>query len=200
VTAGQLSAVAGGGEGTVRHAPPARCRVIPGRYRPLPPLTPAERARFFGWMLVGGHGMVWGGEINNCGYGRFPIWRGGKRIRLLAHRVSFMLATGTDPGQLVIRHECDTPLCCTPDCFLPGTQAQNILDAMIRRRLDTSGLSAYRAIRIAQAVVRDGADAKVCTWCGHVRALTEFAINPSSPDGRSFWCQVCGPARTRRYQ
>jgi hypothetical protein len=77
---------------------PAACRVIPGRYRPLPELTPAEVARFYGCMLVAGHGMLWGGEINSGGYGRFPIWRGGRRIRLLAHRVSFMLVTGKDPG------------------------------------------------------------------------------------------------------
>ena len=74
-------------------------RVIPGRYRPLPDLTPGEVARFYASMLVAGHGMVWDGETNNGGYGRFPIWRGGTRLRLLAHRVSFMLATGKDPGQ-----------------------------------------------------------------------------------------------------
>ena len=35
-------------------------------------------------MLVAGHGMVWGGEVNNNGYGRFPYLAGrGKRVRLL---------------------------------------------------------------------------------------------------------------------
>ena len=52
-------------------------RVIPGRYRPLPDLTPGEVARFYRCMLIAGHGMTWGGETNNGGYGRFPIWRGG---------------------------------------------------------------------------------------------------------------------------
>ena len=166
-------------------------RVVPGRYRPLPDLAPAEVARFYASMLVAGHGMTWGGEINNGGYGRFPIWRGGQRIRLLAHRVSFLLATGKDPGQLVIRHACDTPPCCTPDCFTVGTQADNVADAIIRRRLNIDGLSAYRAIRIAQTAARDGAAAKLCTWCGQVKDLAAFGAAPGSPDGRAYWCQAC---------
>ena len=166
-------------------------RVVPGRYRPLPDLTPGEVARFYRSMIVAGHGMVWGGETNNGGYGRFPVWRGGKRIRLLAHRVSFKLATGKDPGQLVIRHLCDTPPCCTPDCFLVGTQADNVRDAIIRRRLNVDGLSAYRAIRAAQMVARTGADRKLCTWCGQLKDLADFEPAPGSPDGRAYWCRTC---------
>jgi hypothetical protein len=169
-------------------------RVAPGRFRPLPDLTPGEVARFYRSMLLAGHGMTWGGETNSGGYGRFPIWRGGTRIRLLAHRVSFMLATGKDPGQLVIRHACDTPPCCTPDCFTTGTQADNIRDAIIRRRLNINGLSAYRAIRIAQTAARTGADAKPCTWCGQVKDLAAFETAPDSPDGRAYWCQACTAA------
>lgn len=169
-------------------------RVIPGRYRLIPDLTPAEVARFYASMLIAGHGLLWDGETNNDGYGRFPIWRGGERIRLLAHRVSFKLATGKDPGQLVVRHQCDTPPCCTPDCFLPGTQADNVRDAMIRRRLRTDGLSAYRAIRIAQAVARDGADRKPCTRCGKVHHLADFDLVPGNSDGRAYWCQGCAAA------
>jgi hypothetical protein len=135
--------------------------------------------------------MVWGGETNNGGYGRFPVWRGGQRIRLLAHRVSFKLATGKDPGQLVIRHRCDTPPCCTPDCFVIGTQADNVRDAIIRRRLNVDGLSAYRAIRAAQLVARTGADRKLCTWCGQVKDLDDFETAPGSPDGRAYWCRAC---------
>ena len=72
---------------------PRDSRPPPAAARP----DPAEVARFYRTMLVAGHGMVWGGETNNNGYGRFPVWRDGKRVRLLAHRVSFMLATGETP-------------------------------------------------------------------------------------------------------
>lgn len=165
--------------------------MIPGRHRRLPALTPAEVARFYRTMLVAGHGMTWGGETNNDGYGRFPVWRDGKRVRLLAHRVSFMLATGTDPGRLVVRHECDTPPCCTPDCFLLGTQAENVRDAIIRHRLNMDGLSVFRAVRIAQTVARTGADRKLCTWCGRIRRLAAFELAPGNPDGRAYWCWEC---------
>jgi hypothetical protein len=142
-------------------------------------------------MLVSGHGMTWGGETNNDGYGRFPVWRDGKRVRLLAHRVSFMLATGTDPGRLVVRHACDTPPCCTPDCFLLGTQAENVRDAIVRHRLNMDGLSVFRAVRIAQTVARTGADRKLCTWCGRIRHLAAFEFAPGNPDSRAYWCREC---------
>ena len=78
-----------------------------------------------------------------------------------------------------------------PDCFTTGTQADNVADAIIRRRLNLDGLSAYRAIRIAQAAARTGAAAKLCTWCSQVKALAAFEAAPASPDGRAYWCQQC---------
>lgn len=166
-------------------------RAAPGRFQPIPDLTPDDVARFYGLMTIGGCGMLWGGETNNDGYGRFPIWRGGERVRLLAHRVSFKLATGKDPGQMVIRHGCDTPPCCTPDCFRLGTQADNVHDMIVRRRLDTTGLSTYRAIRIAQTAVRTGARSKVCTRCNKDHRLADFDEVPGNPDGRAYWCRLC---------
>jgi hypothetical protein len=94
----------------------------------------------------------------------------------------------------VIRHQCDTPPCCTPDCFLAGTQADNIRDAIIRRRLNVDGLSAFRAVRIAQTAARTGAARKLCTWCGQVKDLTGFETAPGNPDGRAYWCRACAAA------
>ncbi len=91
----------------------------------------------------------------------------------------------------MIRHLCDTPPCCTPDCFLVGTQADNVRDAIVRRRLNVDGLSVYRAIRIAQGVARTGADSKPCTRCGQVQDLADFEAAPGSPDGRAYWCRPC---------
>ena len=80
----------------------------------------------------------------------------------------------------MIRHACDTPPCCTPDCFLLGTQAENIRDAIIRHRLNMDGLSVFRAVRIAQTVARTGADSKLCTWCGRIRHLAASSL-PGQP-------------------
>ena len=159
--------------------------------QPLPILTPAEVTRYWSKMRVAGCGLLWGGETNNDGYGRFPVYRSGKRIRLLAHRMSCFLLTGKDPGPSLIRHQCDIPPCCTPDCFLLGTQADNIADAIARRRLNTTGLSAYRAIRIAEAAARANADEKPCSRCGHGKPMTDFPIAMGNPDGRAYWCRLC---------
>lgn len=159
--------------------------------RPLPILSPAEVTRFWSRMRVAGCGLLWGGETNNNGYGRFPIYRSGKRVRLLAHRVSCFLLTGEDPGPSLIRHQCDTPPCCTPDCFLLGTQADNIADAIARRRLNTTGLSAYRAIRMAEAAARAGAAEKTCSRCDQVKPMADFAADAANPDGRAYWCRLC---------
>jgi hypothetical protein len=159
--------------------------------RPLPALTPAEVARFCSKLRLGGCGLTWAGETNNDGYGRFPVYRNGTRIRLLAHRVSCYLFTGEDPGPSVVRHQCDTRPCCTPDCFLLGTQADNVADAIARRRLNTTGLSAYRAIRIAEAAARTGARQKICVFCSHLKPMTDFAVVTSNPDGRAYWCRSC---------
>ena len=55
---------------------------------------------------------------------------GGKSKR--AHRIAFFLTTGQTDG--VVRHSCDTPLCCNPVHLSSGTQADNVADMVARRR------------------------------------------------------------------
>jgi WhiB family redox-sensing transcriptional regulator len=88
----------------------------------IPALTPAEVARFYGKLHPGGCGVTWAGETDKQGYGRFAIYRGHVRIRIPAHRLAYKLATGDDPGERVIRQQCETPPCCTAACFLPETR------------------------------------------------------------------------------
>jgi hypothetical protein len=163
----------------------------------IPDLTPAEIARFYSKIRVDGCGMLWDGPVNNHGYGRFEIYRGGKRVRILAHRLSFALATGTDPGHDKIRHGCDNPPCVTPDCLKPGTQADNIQDAVTRGRMDLSGLAVFQAARVAEAQRRIGAGEKPCSRCKRVRRMTDFALNAGNVDGRAYWCKTCSTSRTR---
>lgn len=157
----------------------------------IPDLTPAEIARFYSKMRLAGCGILWIGPVNNHGYGRFEFYRSGKRLRVLAHRLSYFLATGEDPGSGKIRHACDTPPCCTPDCLEPGTQADNIHDAVTRGRMDITGLTAFREVRAAEAAARIDADEKPCSRCKQTKPMSEFAINRRNADGRAYWCKAC---------
>lgn len=69
-------------------------------------------------------------------YGLFRTKR--PRRSVYAHRFSFALANALNVHELgrdtVIRHRCDTPLCCNPLHLLAGTQAQNVDDKVERGR------------------------------------------------------------------
>ncbi len=62
----------------------------------------------------------------------------------LAHRLAFVLTHGTIPDELVVRHECDTPLCVKPQHLLLGTHYDNVLDKVQRGR-QNRGTSHWRA-------------------------------------------------------
>jgi hypothetical protein len=161
----------------------------------IPDLTPAEIARFYGKVHIGGCGLVWaGGDWNRHGYGRFTIYRRGKRVRILAHRLACKLANGEDPGDQVVRHQCDTPPCCTPACFLLGTQADNIHDAVSRGRTDTTGLAEFRHARRAAAEARVISGVKTCSRCRESKPLRLFAAGRGNVDGRAYWCKACTSA------
>lgn len=160
----------------------------------IPDLRPAEIERFWSRLRLGGCGVLWDGPVNNHGYGRFEFYRGGRRLRVLAHRLAYKMATGEDPGELVVRHQCDTPACCTPDCFLLGTQADNVQDAIERGRWNSSGLQAGWDARDAGALrhLLDGR--KPCSRCKSIKPFSEFHRATRNFDGRAAWCKKCRAA------
>jgi len=70
------------------------------------------------------------GSRTEAGYGHIR-WNG-RQMR--AHRVSYLLHHGTDPGALLVCHTCDVPACVRPDHLFLGTQLDNVRDAQAKGR------------------------------------------------------------------
>lgn len=167
---------------------------------PLPNLTATQVARFNAQVTPGDGCWLWTGEVTNNGHGRFVLWPGGRRLRLLAHRVAYFLDTGTDPGEDLVRHSCDNPPCVNPAHLSTGRQKDNMGDARARGRLNLTGLEEWRRQRDAVVASRLEANRKTCAVCRVAKTLEEFARHRGYPDGRQYRCKSCvsQAARTRR--
>jgi hypothetical protein len=54
--------------------------------------------------------------------------------QVYAHQFAYERAYGPIPDGMMIRHSCDTPLCCNPGHLSLGTQQDNMNDASLRGR------------------------------------------------------------------
>lgn len=73
---------------------------------------------------------LWQGTVAGKGYGQIR-WNGAK---VYVHRLAYELTHGTIPDGIIIRHKCDTPLCCNPAHLEPGTYLENANDRVVRGR------------------------------------------------------------------
>lgn len=92
--------------------------------------------RFYAQTERSGECLIWQGRSRNGPYGSV----GYRRKTWMAHRLSYYFATGEHPGEGVVRHACDTPLCVEPAHLSLGTHADNVADKVERgrhRRADT---------------------------------------------------------------
>ena len=83
---------------------------------------------------------LWNGWKLNSGYGE-TFW---KPKKILAHRLSYIIAHGGIPAGKHILHKCDVPLCVRPDHLYLGTDIENHRD-MVERGRTTAGERHFRA-------------------------------------------------------
>lgn len=68
--------------------------------------------------------------MSSAGRGFF---RAGDKI-VQAHRFSWFLSHGKEPGRLLVCHSCDVPSCVNPGHLWAGTQKENMQDCISKGR------------------------------------------------------------------
>jgi len=101
----------------------------------MPILTDLELQRFWKKVNISTEDnccWIWTAYKSPYGYGQIGI-----RYKLyLAHRVSYMIATGIDPEEKMVCHKCDNPPCVRPDHLFLGEQLDNMADMISKGRAD----------------------------------------------------------------
>ena len=92
--------------------------------------------------------LVWTGKVTPKGYGDLSFE--GERTR--AHRWAYRAWVGPIPEGAKILHSCDNPPCIEPTHLRPGTDAENMQDALDRNRRPVGPLN-YNAVLTEGQVV-----------------------------------------------
>jgi hypothetical protein len=98
----------------------------------IPRMTVGEWVRFWSKVSIGNpHDCwLWKEHVDKDGYPPFRL----RRHRYKAARIALFLVTGRDPGDLLACHTCNNPRCCNPAHLYPGTQSENLRQAVEQRR------------------------------------------------------------------
>jgi hypothetical protein len=77
----------------------------------------------------------WRGSVDRYGYGRVKFLY----KTMSASRAAYIIATGTNIGDMLVCHHCDNPKCCNPSHLYAGTKSDNERDKYRRGRATQAG-------------------------------------------------------------
>ncbi len=102
------------------------------KYTPMPLFNEEQAARFWSRVEKRGEDECWEWKAGRIpqGYGMFHPYVNPLR----SHRVSYYLSTGVDPKENLVLHSCDNPPCCNPKHLSIGSNMENSMDMMKKRR------------------------------------------------------------------
>lgn len=74
--------------------------------------------------------IEWDGHLDKDGYGQ--VYSAGRKWQ--AHRLAWTKVNGAIPKGKLVLHSCDNPACVNIDHLRIGTHADNVRDAVVRKR------------------------------------------------------------------
>jgi DNA-binding MarR family transcriptional regulator len=102
----------------------------------MPDFTDTDIERFWSHVARSKPHECWPWKASQFtgGYGQFRV----NKCNLKAHRVAYFLHYGIDPGEHLVCHRCDNPVCCNPFHLFTGSVKDNALDCKDKGRLNTA--------------------------------------------------------------
>ena len=120
-----------------------------------------EKARFWTKAQQTETCWVWTHGLDPKGYGLFA--HKGKTVR--AHRAAYELVNGEIPEDLYVCHTCDNRKCINPDHLWVGTQKDNVVDAIKKKKFRLGRYSKYTGVRYRTESKRDTSKKWVAYKC-----------------------------------
>lgn len=99
---------------------------------------------------------LWDGSVDTHGYGQLRVKQKGSGSLAYATHISLAMDGRPVPPGLCACHRCDVPACVNPEHLFPGTQRDNIRDAMAKGRHRAPPIS--KSGRALKSVCTNGHD------------------------------------------
>lgn len=116
--------------------------------------TDQDKERFWSHVNRGDSDSCWEWQAGKTprGYGRTSV-KGHRSLQ--AHRVAWEVTYGKVPNGLEVCHKCDNPPCCNPNHLFVGTHAENMRDAVNKRRFPRRPGSRSGRAKLNDEIVND---------------------------------------------